>query len=366
MLLIEAGFLALFLTGGSVIVVWLYRLLLFRFLFLAGIAKLASGDATWQQLTALDYHFWTQPLPSPIAWYAAQLPHGALAAATAAALVIELIAVALIFLPRRPRMLAAALVIAFQVAIMLTGSYNWFNLLTVLLCLFLFDDQALARVLPSRLSARINARAPRPGHLATALATAVALIVVPVGLNLVYAPLAGRNLPIAGAMAETLAPLLIVNPYGLFATTTTTRPVIVIEGSNDNSAWHEYALPYLPGPVTRAPMWSIPHQPRLDWQLWFAAYSSAGQQRWIERLLQRLLEGSPRVRTLFAEHPFADAPPKYVRALLYDYRFADARSPGVQRQWWARRLDGTYFPSTSLADFQLRGPAGKGVAPDPQ
>ena len=115
MLLVEAGFLAIFLTGGSRIVVWLYRLLLFRFLFLAGLVKLASGDATWQQLTALDYHFWTQPLPSPLAFYAAQLPHWMLSAATAAALVIELVAVALIFLPRRPRMLAAALVIVFQI-----------------------------------------------------------------------------------------------------------------------------------------------------------------------------------------------------------------------------------------------------------
>ncbi|MFA6140809.1 MAG: lipase maturation factor family protein, partial [Hyphomicrobium sp.] len=170
MLLIEAGFLAVFLTGGSVIVVWLYRLLLLRFLFLAGLVKLASGDATWQQLTALDYHFFTQPLPSPLAWYAAQLPHWLLAAATATALVIELVAVALIFLPRRPRMLAAALVIVFQLGIMLTGSYNWFNLLTVLLCVFLFDDQALRRVLPRGLSARIAAHAPHPQRLATAAA----------------------------------------------------------------------------------------------------------------------------------------------------------------------------------------------------
>jgi predicted DCC family thiol-disulfide oxidoreductase YuxK len=351
MLLIEAGFLAIFLTGDSVIVVWLYRLLLFRFLFLAGLVKLASGDATWQQLTALDYHFFTQPLPSPLAWYAAQLPHWLLETATAAALAIELIAVALIFLPRRPRMLAAALVIVFQLGIMLTGSYNWFNLLTVLLCLFLFDDQALARVLPSDLTARITAHALRPGRLATALATIVALIVVPVGLNLIYAALAGRNLPIVGTMTEALAPLLIVNPYGLFATTTTTRPVIVIEGSADNATWREYALPYLPGPLTRAPTWSIPYQPRLDWQLWFAAYGNAAQQPWIERVLQRLLEGDARVAALFAENPFADAPPKYVRALLYDYRFADARSPVAQRQWWERRLDGSYYPSVTLEDL---------------
>ena len=352
MLLVEAGFLAIFLASGSRIVVWLYRFLLFRFLFLAGLVKLASGDATWRQLTALDYHFFTQPLPSPLAYYAAQLPHWLLAATTAAALIIELIAVALIFLPRRPRMLAAALIIVFQLGIILTGSYNWFNLLTMLLCLFLFDDQALRRLMPDGFPAAIEALAPRPGRSATFAAAFAALIVVPIGVNLVYAPLAGRNLPIAGAMTEALAPLLIVNPYGLFATTTTTRPVIVIEGSDDNQTWREYALPYLPGPVTRAPTWSVPYQPRLDWQLWFAAYGSAAQHRWIERVLQRLLEGSPDVLVLFAENPFGQRAPQYVRALLFDYRFADARSPEERRQWWVRRLDGTYYPQTSLADFQ--------------
>ena len=150
-------------------------------------------------------------------------------------------------------------------------------------------------------------------------------------------------MPVAGELTEALAPLLIVNPYGLFATTTTTRPVIVIEGSDDNRTWREYALPYLPGPVGRAPTWSIPYQPRLDWQLWFAAYGTAGQQQWIERLLRRLLEGSPVVLALFAEKPFGEAPPKHVRALLYDYRFADARSTRLvgsppRRHLLSRRL----------------------------
>ena len=207
--------------------------------------------------------------------------------------------------------------------------------------------------------------------LATALATSSPLIVVPIGLNLVYAPLAGRNLPVAGTMTEALAPLLIVNPYGLFATTTTTRPVIVIEGSDDNKAWREYALPYLPGPVDRAPAWSIPYQPRLDWQLWFAAYGSAAQNRWIERLLQRLLEGSPDVLVLFSETPFGARPPKYVRALLYDYRFADARSPADPGTSVAGggcgASTGTYYPSTSLADIQRAAvPAGAGALPAQQ
>jgi predicted DCC family thiol-disulfide oxidoreductase YuxK len=353
MLLVETGFLAIFLTGGSALIVWLYRLLLFRFLFLAGLVKLASGDPTWQQLTALDYHFFTQPLPSPLAWYAAQLPHWLLAAGTAMALVIELVAVVLIFLPRRPRMLAAALVIPFQLCIMLTGSYNWFNLLTVLLCLFLLDDQALRRVLPRRLAARVAAPAPAPGRLAAVAASVLALLVVPVGLNLIYAPLAGRNLPLAGALTEAVAPLLIVNPYGLFATTTTTRPVIAIEGSNDNKTWREYALPYLPGPVTRAPRWSLPYQPRLDWQLWFAAYGGAAQNRWIERLLLRVLEDSPAVMPLFAADPFAPRPPRYVRALLYDYRFAPAAGHGA---WWVRRLEGTYYPAATLDDLRRTAP----------
>jgi hypothetical protein len=196
------------------------------------------------------------------------------------------------------------------------------------------------------------ALAPRPGRVATAIATIIAFIVVPVGLNLVYSSVTERNLPVAGAMTEALAPLLIVNPYGLFATTTTTRPVIALEGSDDNRTWREYALPYLPGPVARAPTWSIPYQPRLDWQLWFAAYGSAAQHRWIERLLQRLLEGSPQVLVLFAENAFSPTPPKYVRALLYDYRFADAKVPEEQGQWWQRQPVGTYYPSVSLPDFQ--------------
>jgi predicted DCC family thiol-disulfide oxidoreductase YuxK len=354
MLLVEAGFLAIFLTGGARIVVWLFRLLLFRFLFLAGLVKLASGDPTWQQLTALDYHFFTQPLPSPLAYYAAQLPHWLLATGALGALVIELVAVALIFLPRGPRMLAAALVIGFQVLIMLTGSYNWFNLLTILLCLFLFDDQALRRFMGADFAAAVAALAPRPGRIATTIAAALALVVVPVGLNLVYASLTGRNIPVAGAMTEALAPLLIVNPYGLFATTTTTRPVLVFEGSDDNRTWYEYVLPFLPGPVDRAPKWNIPYQPRLDWQLWFAGYSGPGQQRWLERLAQRLLEGSPHVVALFRETPSGARPPKYLRAQLYDYRFAPAGSVA----WWERRLEGAVLPALTLEDFRRTAPLG--------
>ena len=162
-LLLETGFLAMFVTGGSRIVIWLYRWLVFRYLLLAGAAKLLSGDATWRGLTALDYHFWTQPLPTPLAWHAAHLPSWLLVGGTAATLAFELGIVFLIFLPRRPRAFAACCVLLFQALILLTGNYNFFNLLSMLICVFLFDDAALRRCFPPRLASvvRLHARLSR-------------------------------------------------------------------------------------------------------------------------------------------------------------------------------------------------------------
>lgn len=364
MLLLETGFLAIFLTGGSRIVVWLYRFLLFRFMFLAGVVKLVSGDPTWAALTALDYHFWTQPLPSPLAWYAALAPHWLLAAMTAATLLLELVLVFMIFLPRRPRAVCGVLVLAFQLGIIATGSYNFFNLLTMLLCLFLFDDQALQRVLPRSLSQRVSRGAPKPGRLATAFAALVALILVPVGINLMWQPLTGRDLPLTGILQEATAPLLIANPYGVFAVMTTTRPIIVIEGSDDGRNWRAYTLPYQSGPVDRALTWNIPFQPRLDWQLWFASLEGLGRNLWIERLMQRLLQGSKPVLALFAGDPFPQHPPKFVRAELYNYRFTDAKKRAETGAVWTRTLDGIYFPQVSLSDF-AHGPL-KSATPMPE
>jgi predicted DCC family thiol-disulfide oxidoreductase YuxK len=357
-LLLEVGFLAIFLTAGSRIFIWLYRWLLFRFLFLAGAMKLVSGDPTWRSLTALDYHFWTQPLPTPLAWYAAQLPHWVLASATAATLAIELGLVFLIWLPRRPRAVAASGILVFQLVILLTGNYNFFNLLAMLLCAFLFDDAALRRLMPAHLASRVEARAPRPGRTATAIAAGLAFIVVPVSLNRIWQPLTHTDLPLAGALTETISPLLIVNPYGLFVTTTTTRPEIIIEASDDGQVWREYVFRYKPGPVNRRPPWNIPHQPRLDWQMWFAGYRSVAENPWFAGLILALLKGSPPVLALFASDPFPDHPPKYVRALLYDYHFADSATFGRSGQWWERRPEGLYFPPASLPDLQRVGRKG--------
>jgi predicted DCC family thiol-disulfide oxidoreductase YuxK len=354
-LLLETGFLAIFLTGGSRVVVWLYRFFLLRYLFLAGIVKWLSADPTWRNLTALEYHFWTQPLPTPLAWYAAQLPHWILSGGTAATLVIELGCVFLILLPRRLRMVAACCVLLLQSLILLTGNYNFFNLLTMLLCIFLFDDAALRRS-PQALKSRVQRAAIVPGRTATVIATALAILVVPVGLNRVWQTLQHGNLPVLGALTQAVAPFLIVNPYGLFAVMTTTRPEIVIEGSLDGQVWREYVFRYKPGPLSRPAMWNIPHQPRLDWQMWFAALSSARDTFWMQGLMLRLLEGSPPVLGLLASSPFADGPPRYVRAQLYEYRFADRRTHLATGYWWVRSAEGLYFPQVSLADFRRESP----------
>ncbi|HEV2041637.1 MAG TPA: lipase maturation factor family protein, partial [Casimicrobiaceae bacterium] len=276
------------------------------------------------------------------------LPSWLLVGATAATLVVELGIVFLIFLPRRPRAVAACCIALFQTLILLTGNYNFFNLLSISMCVLLLDDAALHSLLPRRLAARVRDRARQPGRLATMIATALALIVVPVGLNRISQSLTGAGLPIADALQGLVSPLMIVNPYGLFAVMTTGRPEIVIEGSADGQVWREYVFRFKPGPVTRRARWSIPHQPRLDWQMWFAALGDHTDNPWFESLMRRLLEGSPPVLALLEANPFPDRPPKYVRAQLYDYRFADASTRAATGHWWVRRLDGLYFPEVAL------------------
>ncbi len=355
LLLLEAGFLAIFLNGGSRIIVWLYRWLLFRYLFMAGAAKLVSGDPTWRSLTALEYHFETQPLPTPLAWYAAHLPHWILVGATAATLIVEVGVVFLIFAPRRLRAVAAWCVMGLQILIALTGNYNFFNLLTMLLCLFLADDAALRGAFPARLAARVAERAPRAGRMATTIAVVIVLTVVPVGVNQVWRLLSGGSLPLVDALTDVVSPLLIVNPYGLFAVMTTTRPEIVVEGSDDGQEWREYEFRYKPGATSRRPPWNIPHQPRLDWQMWFAALGDDRQEPWFVSFLRRLLENSAPVLSLLAGNPFPDHPPRYVRAMLYEYRFADAKTHAATGQWWVRRRAGSFFPAVSLSDFRRSG-----------
>ena len=355
LLLLEAGFLALLLSIASRLGIWLLRWLLFRFMFLSGAVKLLSGDPAWTDLSALSYHFQTQPLPTSLAWYAHQLSPSVLAFATGMTFFIELVLPFLIFCPRRLRFVAAFGFLLLQISIFLTGNYNFFNLLTMALCLVLFDDAALHKVLPQRLTRLLQQRTQgmEPRKIASFVAGSLALLIVFVSGVQLESMFIGRAPAPAIWIEYGIAPLRIVNTYGLFAVMTTERPEIIIEGSDDGAHWSEYAFKYKPGDVKRRPPWNIPHQPRLDWQMWFAALGTQSQHPWFSYLLQRLLENSPEVIALLDGNPFPDKPPRYVRALLYDYRYASSEEKENKSAWWERRLMGLYYPAVQLKQNQL-------------
>jgi predicted DCC family thiol-disulfide oxidoreductase YuxK len=350
LLLLESGFLALLLSMATRPGIWLLRWLLFRFMLLSGAVKLLSGDATWANLSALSYYFQTEPLPTPLAWYVHHLPHAVLIASTLGTLTIEVGLPILIFFPRRLRFVAAFSFLLLQTVILLTGNYTFFNLLTMALCLVLFDDAALLKVLPNRLTGFVqhHVRYIKPGKISSMVVASFAVLIVFVGLAQLHAVFTGRiSIPAAWVIDE-VAPLRIVNTYGLFAVMTTTLPEIIVEGSDDGVNWHEYGFKYKPGDVMRRPLWNFPHQPRLDWQMWFAALGTASENLWFSRFLERLLENSPEVTALLGSNPFPRKPPHYVRALLYDYRYSTAQEKEATGAWWVRQQEGVYYPAIAV------------------
>ena len=340
-LLLEAGFLAIFL-GTSKWIIFLFRWLLFRLMFLSGAVKLLSHDVSWRGLTALSYHYMTQPLPTPLAWYVSQAPPSFQRASTLMVFFFELVIPFLVFGPRVWRSFAAAVLLTFQVMIFLTGNYAFFNLLTMALCLLLLDDARLAKL-------RLPARSKRtPAVLAKVVATVILLVS---GLEL-WGMFFDRA-RLADSIAGLTAPFAIANTYGLFAVMTTERPEIIVQGSEDGSTWLDYQFPYKPGPLARAPRWVAPYQPRLDWQMWFAALSGYRSEPWFVNFMVRLLQNSPAVTGLLASNPFPRAAPKYVRALLFDYSFTDFAERRRTGDWWKRRPRGIYLRPISLEDVSL-------------
>ena len=334
-LLIEVGFLAIFL-GNSKLVVWLFRWLLFRLMFLSGSVKLLSHDPAWRDLTALSYHYWTQPLPTVFAWYMAQAPLWFLKASTAFTFFVELAVPFFIFAPRRIRMVAAWLLIALQALIFLTGNYTFFNLLAIALCTFLFDDRSFWP--------KTNSRTQLPKKLIAA----VAILIVTLGLARMLETFSGSVIEPLASVVKYTGQFEIVNSYGLFAMMTKSRPEIVVEGSMDGETWMAYSFRYKPGDLSRAPRWVQPHQPRLDWQMWFAALGEYRGNPWFVNFAVKLLEGSPEVRGLLANDPFQGRAPRFVRAMLYEYRFTDAQERRETGNWWKRELRGPYLPPVGL------------------
>ncbi|HTW95768.1 MAG TPA: lipase maturation factor family protein, partial [Tepidisphaeraceae bacterium] len=344
-LLLEAGFLAIFLSPWQLwsrrqkppshIILWMLRWLVFRVMFMSGVVKLSSNDQAWRSWTALKYHYFTQPLPPWTAWYAAHFPERFQIFSCGMVFFFELIVPPLIFLPRTCRLIAFWAIIFFQLCIIATGNYGFFNLLTIVLCFTLPDDRFWSRLLRRRYSMLPKWTGPRwPWPVTVPLAAALLAITIP---EFVDAFRTDVNWPQPLAQLQRWAnPLRIANGYGLFAIMTTTRPELIIEGSDDGITWREYTFKWKLGPLNRAPPFTLPMMPRLDWQMWFAALGGPNDSPWLFAFMEKLAQGSPAVLKLMAGNPFPDRPPEFVRAVMYDYQFTTPRQRKQTGDWWTR------------------------------
>ena len=362
--LLETGFLAIFLcplVDGRPFparppptqVIWLLRWLIFRIMLGAGLIKL-RGDPCWRDLTCLDFHYETQPIPNPLSRAFHFLPRGLKHAGVVLNHVTELVAPWFAFVPWRPvRHAAGALMLAFQVSLILSGNLSFLNWLTIVPILACFDDGFLARFLPRRLverAARAATRAAssRPQRIAARVLTITVctLSIAPV-LNLLSSE---------QRMNTSFDPFELVNTYGAFGSVGRERDEIVFEGTDvaelgPDTEWREYEFPAKPGDVSRRPPWIAPYQPRLDWAIWFAAMSRPERYPWTLHLVAKLLRGERGVLALLANDPFPDHPPRFIRARLYRYEFVPSGDPSGA--WWKRTLLHDWLPPLALDDERL-------------
>ena len=350
-LLLETGFLAIFLAPRTMgwsrpgnppalsrlLLVWL----LFRLMFASGVVKLSSGDPTWANGTALSFHYFTQPLPTPLAWFMQQLSPGFQWWSVQGMLAVEVVFPFLLFGPRHVRLLGAAGIAGLQIVIALTGNYGFFNLLTLALCLLAVDD----RIFPGRKCQASPVRFLPRFIVIPAASILFALSLIPLGSCF--------RQPISWPAAllelyDDLIPFRTINSYGLFAVMTTERKEIIVQGSDDGVVWKTYSFRYKPGDTHRAPPWVAPYMPRLDWQMWFAALGSVENNPWFIQFLGRLARNSPDVVALLEDNPFPDKPPRYLRALTDRYTFT-ARPATA---WWNAEPAAVYCPELSLRDLR--------------
>lgn len=357
-LLLQAGFLSIFLTpprfrpdlsfesGSSRVARWLLLWLLFCLVFESGMVKLMSGDESWRDFTALTYHYETQPLPIWTSWYMNQSPLWFSKLSVFLMFAAELGAPFSIFGPRNLRRLGCAAMILLQLLIATTGNYCFFNLLTIALALLLLDDDAW----PGWLH-----RKTLPGTSETGIQWSPWVLGSVAGVDLLMSAIQMSSAchirvdwprPMI-TLYKAASPFRTFNGYGLFAVMTKERPEIIVEGSRDGAHWIPYEFKWKPGNLYQPPGLVAPFQPRLDWQMWFAALGTYQENPWFIGFLFRLLEGSPEVLGLLGSNPFGDIPPRYVRAALYDYRFT--RSEERTGAWWKREYRGLYCPAISLS-----------------
>jgi lipase maturation factor 1 len=370
-MLLEAGFLSLFLAPSGLypglgrdqppvraamfLLLWEW----FRIYFQSGVVKLESGDPTWRNLTALYEYYQNGPLPTWIGWYLQHLPHWFHAAAAAATLVMELILVWMAFLPGHWKTACFFIVTIWQVVVIATANYAFLNYLVLILAVLLLDDAFLRRFLPLRWRDGLDKRADlltpvtEVGWLTTIRSGLLAVVFTWIFYATIFpfVQMFWLDVPFSARPVAWLEPFRIANQYGLFAVMTPHRYEIEFQGSNDGQHWVAYPFRYKPQDVRERPRIYAPYQPRFDWNLWFAALGSWQQNAIVPQTEELLLVNDRAVLGLFAGNPFPDAPPRLVRAVLWQYWFSSLEERRSQGVWWRRRFLGSYAPTlTRLPD----------------
>ncbi|MBI3558545.1 MAG: lipase maturation factor family protein [Deltaproteobacteria bacterium] len=350
-LLLETGFLAIFLGSARTepprLIIWLYRWVLFRVMFGAGLIKL-RGDSCWWDLSCMQYHYETQPLPNPMSWYFHQLPPLVHKASVVFTHFVEVVVPFAFFGPRLARHIAGCVTIVFQLVLIVSGNLSWLNYLTLVLCVACFDDSFFALVIKM------------PRHAARAIEGRRRAMLSVLGLFIVVLSVRpALNLLSSGQlMNSTFDALHLVNTYGAFGNISRRRLEIIFEGTSDdvpdkNTRWQVYEFECKPGDPRRRPCIISPFHLRLDWQLWFAAMSPPQLHPWIFSFVAKLLQGDRAVLDLLSFNPFPGAPPAFVRASLYEYHFTKRGSDGGA--WWTRQLVREYFRPLQLRDLAAGG-----------
>jgi hypothetical protein len=350
-ILLECCFFAAFLGGSRVvpqaIPIWLFRWLLFRVMFGAGLIKL-RGDSCWRNLTCLDYHYETQPMPNPLSWYLHWSPHWMNMGGVLFNHFAELVVPFFYFLPQPFAGIAGLITIVFQLFIIISGNLSWLNWLTLILAFSTFDAKFFGQL--AHWPASFQPLGQATVVVNYVLLAAVALMSIPVLTNM----LSARQI-----MNTSFNTLHLVGTYGAFGSITRTRYEVIVEGTDAEAVtsptqWREYQFKGKPGDPAYRPPQIAPYHLRLDWLMWFAAMSSYDQYPWLVNLAAKLLEGDRPVLGLLRANPFPEKPPRYVRAMLYEYHFTTPAEHKQTGLWWRRSLTGPYFPAVSLSTPEFR------------
>ena len=387
-MLLEAGFIALFFAPRgfrpglgtafppSRASLFLLQWEWFRIYFESGMVKLVSGDRQWRNLTAMDEYYQNGPLPTWIGWYVEHLPHWFHVASAGGTLLLELVLVWMLFLPRRARTACFFIVTPWEIGVILTANYTFLNYLVLSLGILLLDDQFLLTLIPVRyrtpmaaMTLRADPRKPlkelfarqdRSGERTVPMGvlsrlrgylsafglalSAVMLMWIFYNTTVEMIGIPFRNHPLPTWPIAALEPFRIANQYGLFAVMTNGRYEIEFQESNDGQNWTAYSFRNKPQALNEAPRIYAPYQPRFDWNLWFASLGDWRQDEIVPVTEQRLLENDRDVLALFRGDPFPQTPPRFVRAVLWQYWFTSREEKRATGNWWRRKDLGLFGP----------------------